>query len=314
MQFPFFNQLDAMDCGPSCLRMIARYFGRSYSLQHIRNLTFATREGVSLLSLSDAGEKMGFRTRGVRLTWNQLKDEAQLPCIVHWNQNHFVVVTAITQKGRFNFFSSKKNEGEIVHVADPAHGLLKYTKAAFLKCWTAGGQEGIALLIEPTADFYNEEQENQNVTRTNYLLNYLRPYQKFIFQLLLGMITGSLVSMIFPFLTQSIVDYGIGNSDLNFIGMVLIAQLVLTFGQTANELIRNWITLHVTTRVSISLISDFLIKLMRLPISFFDSRMVGDIMQRMGDHSRIQTFLTTSLVNILFATITLIIYTVIMAT
>ena len=313
MKFPFFKQLDAMDCGPSCLRMIAKYFGRSYSLQQLRSLSHASREGVSLLSLSDAAEKLGFRTRGVRLTWEQIRDEVQLPTILHWNQNHFVVITGISRPSRFSPFSGKKKKEEVVHIADPAHGLLEYGRSEFLKFWSGQGKEGIALLIEPTAEFYNEEPENHDTKRFSYLLNYLRPYRKFIIQLLLGMLTGSLVSMIFPFLTQSIVDYGIGNNDLNFIWMVLVAQLILAFGQTANELIRNWIMLHMTTRVSISLISDFLIKLMRLPISFFDSRMIGDIMQRMGDHSRIQTFLTTSLVNILFASITLVIYTIIMA-
>ena len=314
MRFPFFKQLDAMDCGPTCLRMIARYYGRSYSLQQLRSLTYSTREGVSMLSLSDAAENLGFRSRGVRVTWEQLRDEVPLPCIIHWNQRHFVVVTRISRKGRFSLFSKQKERSEVIHIADPAHGLLKYDKKEFLKCWLDQRIEGVGLLLDPTPEFYNDEPEDHNIKRYSYLLNYLRPYRKFIIQLFLGLLTGSLVGMIFPFLTQSIVDFGIGNSDLNFIGMVLIAQLVLTFGQTANEMIRNWIMLHVTTRVSISLISDFLIKLMRLPISFFDSRMVGDIMQRIGDHSRIQTFLTTSLVNILFAAITLVIYTVIMAT
>jgi len=313
MQFPFFKQLDAMDCGPTCLRMVARYYGRSYSLQQVRRLTHSAREGVSMLSLSEASENLGFRSRGVRLTWEQLRDEVPLPCIIHWNQNHFVVVTEISRKSRFSLFSKRKERGDFVHVADPAHGLLKYDRPEFLKCWSGQGNEGMALLLEPSPAFYNEEPEKHSTSHYTYLLNYLRPYRKFIIQLLLGMLTGSFVSMIFPFLTQSIVDYGIGNSDINFIGMVLVAQLVLTFGQTANEMIRNWIMLHVTTRVSISLISDFLIKLMRLPISYFDSRMIGDIMQRMGDHSRIQTFLTSSLVNILFAAITLVIYTVIMA-
>jgi ATP-binding cassette subfamily B protein len=283
-------------------------------MQHLRSLTYATRDGVSLLSLCDAAENLGFRSRGVRVTWEQLRDEVPLPCIIHWNQKHFVIVTKISTKGRFSFFSKQKEGNEVVHIVDPAYGALEYKKTEFLKCWLDQAPEGIALLLEPTTKFYNEDEEDHSIKRFSYLLNYLRPYRKFIIQLLLGMLTGSLISMIFPFLTQSIVDYGIGNSDLNFIGMVLIAQLVLTFGQTANEMIRNWIMLHVTTRVSISLISDFLIKLMRLPISFFDSKMVGDIMQRMGDHSRIQTFLTTSLVNIFFAVITLIIYTIIMAT
>jgi len=315
MRFPFFKQLDAMDCGPTCLRMITKYYGRSFTLQHLRKLTFSNREGVSLLSLCDAAENLGLRSRGVKVTWKQMRDDITLPCIIHWNQKHFVVITKISRKrGRFSILSNQNEGKEIIQIADPAHGILEYTKNEFLKCWLSNNDEGVALLLEPSAQYYNEDEEVHTTKRYGYLLNYLRPYRKFIFQLLLGMLTGSLVSMIFPFLTQSIVDYGIGNSDLSFIGMVLIAQLVLTFGQTANEMIRNWIMLHVTTRVSISLISDFLIKLMKLPISFFDSKMVGDIMQRMGDHNRIQSFLTTSLVNILFAVITLVIYTVIMAT
>ena len=303
-----------MDCGPTCLRMVAKYYGRNFSLQHILNLTYSNRDGVSLLSLSVASETLGFRSRGVRLTWEQLRDEAPLPCIIHWNQNHFVIVQEIVRKSKFPFFPKANSEIASVKVIDPAYGPIQYETAEFLKCWISSGKEGFALLLEPTPHFYKEEQYNSASRKFSFLLEYLRPYKKFIFQIILGMLTGCLVSMIFPFLTQSIVDFGIGNNDLNFIGMVLVAQLVLTFGQTANEVIRNWIMLHVTTRVSISLISDFLIKLMRLPISFFESRMVGDLMQRIGDHNRIQTFLTTSLVDILFAALIFGIYTIILAT
>ncbi len=313
MQFPFIKQLDSMDCGPTCLRMMARYYGRSFSLQHIRNLTFLTREGVSMLSLSGAAESLGFRSRGVRLTWEQLRDEAPLPCIIHWNQNHFVVVTEIVQKRRFAVNSTKKLDCKSIKIVDPAHGPITYDVSEFLKSWISSGNEGFSLLLEPTPNFYNDEGTVSDSRKFGFLMGYLRPHKKFIIQVILGMVTGCLVSMIFPFLTQSIVDFGIGNNDLNFIGMVLVAQLVLTFGQTANEAIRNWIMLHVTTRVSISLISDFLIKLMRLPISFFESRTVGDLMQRIGDHSRIQNFLTTSLVDILFAMLIFVIYTIILA-
>ena len=314
MQFPFFKQLDSMDCGPTCLRMVAKYYGRNFSLQHIRNLTFSNREGISLLNLSVAAETLGFRSRGVRLTWEQLRDEAPLPCIIHWNQNHFVIVTEIVRKSKFSFFSKDNIKDALIKVVDPAYGPIQYDTSEFLKYWISSVKEGFALLLEPTPHFYSNEEFNSDSRKFGFLLGYLRPYRKFIFQIILGMLTGCLVSMIFPFLTQSIVDFGISNNDLNFIGMVLVAQLVLTFGQTANEIIRNWIMLHVTTRVSISLISDFLIKLMRLPISFFESKMVGDLMQRIGDHNRIQTFLTTSLVDILFAVLVFGIYTVILAT
>ena len=314
MQFPFFKQLDSMDCGPTCLRMVAKYYGRSFSLQHVRNLTFSTREGVSMLSLSGAAESLGFRSRGVRLTWEQLRDDAPLPCIIHWNQKHFVVVTEFILKRKFTIISKRKSECESVKVVDPAYGPIAYGISEFLKCWISSDNDGFALLLEPTPKFYKDEGNTSDSRKFSFLVGYLRPYRKFIVQVMLGMVTGSLVTMIFPFLTQSIVDFGIGNNDLNFIGMVLVAQLILTFGQTANEVIKNWIMLHITTRVSISLISDFLIKLMHLPISFFESRTVGDLMQRIGDHNRIQTFLTSSLVDILFAILIFVIYTIILAT
>ncbi len=337
-KFPHYKQLDAMDCGPTCIRMVAKYYGKTYSLQYLRSRSYITREGVSMLGISDAAESIGFRTKGYRLTWEQLCDEVPLPCIIHWNQSHFVVVYDIKKKKRFSFslpFRGRTGDGTssplgggwegasgregatVVYVADPAIGLLTYTKEQFLKCWLStkkeGEREGTALLLEPTPDFYQQEAEEKGKLKFLYLLEYLRPYRKFIIQLMLGMLTGSIISMIFPFLTQSIVDVGIGNSDLAFVVMVLVAQLLLTLGQTANGMIRSWIMLHVTTRVSISLISDFLIKLMKLPISFFDIKMIGDIMQRIGDHSRIQSFLTKSLIDIIFAVITLVIYTVIMA-
>jgi len=273
-----------------------------------------------MLGISDAAESIGFRTRGYRLSWEQLRDEVPLPCIIHWNQQHFVVVYDI-RKSHAPFSLGGRNHKKsafTVYIADPASGLLKYSEEEFLKCWYStkndGVQEGTALLLEPTPDFYNQDGEEKSKLKFLYLLNYLKPYKKYIFQLMLGMITASIISLIFPFLTQALVDTGIGNSNLAFVIMVLIAQLILTLSQTANGLLRNWISLHVTSRVSISLISDFLIKLMKLPISFFDVKLIGDIMQRIGDHNRIKTFLTDSLISIIFAVITLVMYTCIMAT
>ena len=322
-KFPHYKQLDTMDCGPTCLRVVAKYYGKSYSLQYLRNHAYLTREGVSMLGISEAAEHIGFRTKGYRLTWEELRDDVPLPCIVHWKQRHFVVVYAIKIKpppglplwGR----RKKRTEGwdGTVYVSDPAKGLLTYTKDEFLKCWLStkneGQKEGAALLLEPSPDFYKHEDEEKGKLKFMYLLGYLRPYHKYFIQIGLGMLTGSIISVVFPFLTQAIVDYGINYSDLAFVTMVLVAQLLLTFGQTANDLIRSWIMLHVTTRISISLISDFLIKLMRLPIAFFDTKMIGDIMQRIGDHNRIQFFLTGSLINIIFAVITLVVYSFIMA-
>jgi ATP-binding cassette subfamily B protein len=212
---------------------------------------------------------------------------------------------------------SNRSRNYLIYVADPASGLLKYTEKEFLRCWYSNQKEGIkegaVLLLEPTPEFYNKEDEDRENLKFLYLLNYLKPYRRYIFQLILGLIAASIISLIFPFLTQSLVDTGIGNSNIAFVVMVLIAQLILTLSQTANGLLRNWINLHVTSRVSISLISDFLIKLMKLPISFFDVKLIGDIMQRIGDHNRIRSFLTDSLISIIFAVITLVMYTVIMA-
>lgn len=306
-----------MDCGPTCLRIIAKYFGRTYSLAYLRDRSYITKSGVSLLGISEAAESIGLHTQGAKLTWEQLRNEVPLPCVVHWKKRHFVVVYKIKKRKRLFSFFGKNDKDDTVFISDPAHGLLSYTKEEFLRCWISSkendGGNGVTLLFETTPEFYKDEQDQKGKLKFKYLLGYLRPYTKFLIQLMLATLTGTLLSLAFPFLTQSIVDYGIGNSDLAFIGMVLVAQMVLTLGQAANGLIRSWIMLHVTTRVSISLIAGFLTKLMKLPISFFDIKMVGDIMQRIGDHSRIQSFLTGSLINIVFSIFTLVMYTFIMA-
>lgn len=298
-------QLDAMDCGPTCLRMVAKFYGRSYSLQYLRERCHITREGVSLLGISDAAEAIGFRTTGVKITWKQLRDEMPFPCIVHWNQRHFVVVYGV----------AKRRKGIFVKVADPASGLLEYRAEDFLKSWlqAEGKTEGIALMLEPTPQFYQEEGEEKQKYGFGYVFQYLRPYRSYIIQILLAMLTASIISLILPFITQSIVDTGIATGNLSFVVMLLIAQLFLALGYMANNLIRRWLMLHTTSRVSISLISDFLCKLMKLPIAFFDSKMVGDIMQRIGDYNRIQTFLTGSLLSMVIAAVSFLIYSAIMA-
>lgn len=305
-KFPFYKQLDAMDCGPSCLRMIARWYGKIYSLQFLREHSYITRSGVSMLGISDAAESIGFRTGGYRMNFEQLL-EVPLPFIAHWNHNHFVVIYRI----------KKKSNTYKIYVADPANGLLVYNQKEFEKFWCSTEKEGEptghVLALEPTPDFYEHENVGEHKLKIGYLLNYIRPYRSYFVQLALGMLTGSIISLIFPFLTQSIVDVGIGTNNLPFILMILIAQLFLAVGQTANDLIRSWIMLHVTTRVSIALISDFLQKLMRLPISFFDIKLIGDIMQRIGDHGRIQTFLTGTLISMAFSVITFIVYAFLMS-
>ncbi len=292
-----------MDCGPSCVRMIAKFYGKSYSLQTLREKSYLSRDGVSMMGISEAAESIGFRTMGVSLTPEKLFSTAPLPLVVHWKQNHFVVVYKVTK--------------DTVYVADPAFGLVKYTKTEFLKNWISvqqdGEKKGLALLLETTPDFYAEEGEVIDKSNFRFLLSYLKPHRKYIVQLILGMLLGSMLQLLFPFLTQSIVDVGINNNDINFIYLILIAQLVLFISRMSVDFIRGWILLHLSTRMNISLISDFLIKLMKLPLGFFDIKLIGDILQRIGDHRRIEHFLTTSSLNIIFSLFNLVIFGIVLA-
>lgn len=315
-KFPFYKQLDSRDCGPTCLRMVSKHYGKSYSIRKLREKSYITRGGVSMLGISEAAENIGFRSTGVRIGWEQFAKEAPLPCIVHWKQNHFIVVYDIIV--RSSLFSLRKRPGnETILVADPAHGLVKYTKEEFLAGWISNKRDsadnGIVLILEPSPDFYNIEDEKLDKTKFRYFLKYLRPHKSFFIQVMLAMLLGSVLQLIAPFLTQSVVDKGIGNQNIGFVMLVLIAQLVLMVSQTSVDFIRNWLLLHISTRINISLISDFLIKLMKLPLGFFDSKRIGDIMQRIGDHTRIQSFLTSSSISILFSMVNLVIFSIVMA-
>ncbi|MFD0701893.1 peptidase domain-containing ABC transporter [Myroides pelagicus] len=298
-KFPNFKQADFKDCGPTCLKIISKHYKKNVHIQELRELSETTREGSSLLGISEAAEQVGFRTLGVKLSANDLK-EAPLPCILHWNKNHYVVLYKIKNK--------------IYYISDPAFGLLQYTQEEFLNHWIGNNaldtmEEGIALFLEPTPHFYSNrlEEDIKNNFGFSFLFRYLVRYKTFIVQLAIGLLAGSLLQLIFPFLTQSVVDVGIQNQNLHFVYLILIAQLFLFFGKTALEFIRHWILLHLSTRINISLISDFFIKMMNLPISFFDVRMTGDIMQRVNDHQRIERILTNSSLDVLFSFVNMLI-------
>jgi ATP-binding cassette subfamily B protein len=251
LKFPWIQQLNQMECGPTALRIVAKYYGKSISSHRAQKLCYLSREGVSVLNLSDAAEELGFRTRAVKLNFEKIKDDIPLPCIAHWGNSHFVVIYKI-----------KKQK---VYISDPAFGLVTYSIDEFLKRWYKPFKEeklGIILILEPTPAFYETDLEEGEKIGFKYLFKYLRPYYKYLFQIFLGMLTGSVIALILPFMTQSVVDYGINNRDLDFVVMVLIGQTVLTLSQSSVSLIRSWLFLHMSTRVSISLISDFLIKLM----------------------------------------------------
>ncbi|MFC0777743.1 peptidase domain-containing ABC transporter [Flavobacterium sp. HJSW_4] len=294
-KFTHYRQADRKDCGPTCLKIIAKYYGKTINIQELRDFSETTREGSNLLFLSDAAEKIGFRTLGVKLSIKRI-EEAPLPCILHWNKDHYVVLYKI-KKGKY-------------YISDPAFGLLEYNKEEFAKFWIGNNadeetKEGIALLIEATPKFFQSDfdKEENSGLGFKFLSQYLFQYKSFLIQLAIGLFASSLLNLIFPFLTQSIVDVGIQNQNIHFIYLILFAMLFVFAGRTGLELIRSWILLHLSTRINISLISDFFIKLMNLPISFFDVRMTGDIMQRINDHRRIEKILTTSSLNVLFSVI-----------
>ena len=303
--FPFYPQFDMMDCGPACLRMIAKYHGKHFTLQTLRKKCYITHEGVSMLGISEAAESIGFRTLGIRVDTARLVESVSLPCILHWNQNHFVVLYKVKER---------RHGKNTFHIADPASKRVKYDREEFEKCWCSltseQGREGTALLLTPGPDFEHIDEEQENTVRRDLLFfaRYLLPYKGQFVQLLFGMALGSLLQMVFPFLTQAMVDVGIGDRNLGFITVVLIAQLALFFSQLAIGFLRSWIMLHINSRIDIALISDFLMKLMKLPLHYFDTKMTGDIMQRIGDHARIKSFLMGNTVNILFSIVNFFIF------
>ncbi len=301
-QFPFYKQPDAKDCGPTCLRIIAKYYGKLISLEEIRHLSETTREGSNLLKLSDAAEAIGLKSIGVKVNYTKLK-EAPTPFIVHWNSSHFVVVYKI--------------KNDVVRISDPSYGLINYSKNDFITRWignnaTEHTKEGIALLLETTPKFKELKWEESDKKSFRFLYQYLFKYKALLLQLIIGLLVGSLLQLIAPFLTQSIVDVGIQNQDINFIYVILLAQLMLFVGSTSVEIFRSWILLHLSTRINISLVSDFFIKLMNLPIAYFDTRMTGDIMQRINDHQRIEKLLTGSTLSTLFSLANLMIFSLVL--
>lgn len=305
IRMKFYHQKDAMDCGPSCLAMIAQYYGAHPDIEVIRKACALGKHGVSLLGISKAAEILGFKTVGGRLSFETLVIDAVLPCIVHWNQNHFVVVYKVKKKPKGRY---------AIYVADPAKGLVTYNKDVFFENWVStkvhGEEKGIALLLEPTERFNTltdtEKVPTQN--RIKFLWSYLKKYKRFFLQLTLGLLLGSLLQLVFPFLTQSIVDTGINGKDIGFVWLVLLAQMMFLFSRTAIDFIRSKILLHISTRINISLISDFFFKLMKLPMKFFDTKLMGDLLQRIEDHQRVEQFLTSSSLNLLFSFFTFLVF------
>ena len=299
-------QSDSMMCGITCLQMVCKHFGREVSLRTLSKLCVATSEGVSMLGVNEAANKLGLRTMCARTDFDTLS-KATLPCVLHWNQNHFVVLY-------------KVRKGRIFYVADPGKGLVKYNLEEFGKHWVStasqGEEKGIAMFLEPTLEFYSHkvdnEEEDGSPRSFQFLFGYIKQYRKYFGQIVLGLLVGSLLQLILPFLTQSIVDVGIKNQNIGFIWLILLGQLMLTISRTAIDFIRRWLLLHISLRINISLVSDFFIKLLKLPMSFFDTKLMGDLMQRMGDHKRVNSFLTQQTLSIVFSLFTFIVFSIVL--
>lgn len=292
-RFPHYHQSGRMDCGPTCLRIIAKFYGKTIRAHTLRKISETNKIGTSLSSISNVAEMIGFKTMGVKIGLEKLKNEAPLPCIVFWNQNHYVILYKI--------------KNSTYHVSDPAHGLLEYNKEEFLKSWigNSADQKGIVLLIQTSPKLQEIDLESDDTDSekfgTKYLFHHLKQYKSFILQLIFGVVAGSILQLIFPFLTQGIVDVGVKNQDFSLVSLILFAQILLFLGRTFIETIRGWILLHLSTRINISIVSVFFIKLMNLPISYFDSTQTGEIFQRINDHSRLEKLMTSSTLNVIFS-------------
>ena len=300
------RQHDCMQCGIACLQMICNYYGKEYSLDSLSKRCFATTEGVSMLGISETATSLGFHVVNVKCTVKTLT-EVSLPSILHWNQNHFVVLYRVKNEKKF-------------YIADPGKGLVTYSLEEFKKHWIStnsnGQDKGIAMFLETTPTFFTHQMEDKKKISGkrsfHFLFGYVKKYRKYFGQVILGLIVGSLSQLVLPFLTQSIVDVGIKNQDIGFVWLILLGQLMLTISRTAIDFIRRWLLLHISLRINISLVSDFFIKLLKLPMSFFDTKLMGDLMQRMNDHSRVNNFLTQQTLNITFAMLTFVVFSVVL--
>lgn len=298
--FPFYSQYDAMDCGPVCLRMIAKYYGKSYSLQYFRTQSYISREGTSLLGLSEAAGSIGLKSKCVLASLAYLTDEAKLPCIVHWDNNHFVVVYKICR--------------DFIYAADPSFGKTKYNKADFLAHWAVAADQGHALLLEPGDDFAAKQEETVGKSGLLSLFAYLKAYRQLFIQLILAMLLGSFIQLILPFLTQMIVDKGINNKDIGLLQLILAGQFFCILSRSIVNFLRSWILFYISTPIYVTLVYDFLSKIMKLPLRFFDVRMIGDTLQRINDHQRVEGFITSTALSILLTIVNIAVFGVVLAT
>lgn len=291
-RFRFTQQFDKMDCGPACIRMVAMHYGKTYSLSSIRKLSHLSREGVSIAGIRHAMEQIGLKSKTYEMDLNQLCEMCPLPAILHWNQNHFVVL--------YDIRCNRKGNKRTYRIADPAFGKTRMTEKEFSNHWLNGGR-GIVVAIEPTDEFHTHVPEKEPRRMSDFLKRYVWPFRKDMSKLAAGVLVSSLLSLVAPFLTQAVVDDGIGQRNIEMITALLLAQLAVFLGSFAMNTFSSWITLHLGTKININVLHDYLSKLLRLPIIFFDTKGVGDFSQRIEDHNRLRGFATQETVGTLFS-------------
>ncbi len=304
MRFRFYKQYDIMDCGPTCLRMVARYHGVKLPMNILRNKANTTREGASLRSLSNAANEIGFDCITAEISFEQLNHDIPLPCILHWNNKHYIVVPPQN-------YEDKKDK--TIKIADPGTGIIKIPKSLFIKLWMGTGEKGVVMILSKKNGFTPPDiAKRSGLGMVLFFAKYLSVYKNYIVQILLALLLSSIFSLAFPVLTQNLVDYGINNKDLSFVTLILASQLIIFAISTVVEIIKGWLMLHMNTRVNMAMIYDFLSKLLKLPISFFDIKMIGDIHQRIADHRRVQTYVTNSIFYTLFSFFNMVMFAVLL--
>lgn len=300
----FIKQKDSMLCGVACVRMICHYYGIKISDNQLTGMMQPTTEGISLLAISDVCESLGFQCESRLMTLSELS-KFQSPCIIHWDQNHFVVLCKVINYDKFL-------------IADPKKGIVKCTERDMERHWFSSvidsNQCGIVMRLTPTERLYRIKENISEKKSFRFLFGYLNQYSKYFTQIILGLLLGCVLQLIMPFLTQAIVDIGIKHNDIGLIWLILIGELMIVLGRTATDFIRRWLLLHISMRINISLVSDFFIKLLKLPMSFFDTKLMGDLLQRIGDHTRVQNFLTGQVLNIVFTFLSFIIFGIVLFT
>lgn len=293
MSFPLCFQHDTMQCGVACLQMVCKYYGQDYSIDFLSQLCQPNNEGLSLYGLGCAADELGFKVSYFSLEVSELT-KIKKPCILHWDMNHYVVLY--------------KQHANIFFIADPDKGKVQYNLDELNKHWIQDSSRGIVMLLEPTNRFFTNKLSHQTEKRTfKFLFEYIKQYKIHFFQIIFGLFIGCILQLIMPFLAQSIVDLGIRHNDLSLIWLILIGELVIVTSRTLTDFFRKWILLHISMRINISLISDFFIKLLKLPMNYFDNKHIGDFIQRMTDHGRVQTFLTSHALSVLFSLLSFII-------